>query len=84
MGCLHTQRPACTPLTSAALAPQVYFPKGGEGAQPPLNKPIFLKETPCTHLSSLTGQPTCELILTLSGMTCKSQMLEDKDLQGQC
>lgn len=43
-----------------------------------------LKKTPCTHLSTLICQPTYELILPLSGMKCKSQMLENKSLHIQC
>lgn len=76
--CLNNRRSAHTPPTSADPAPQIYFPEGGEWAQQPLKKLIFYKKTPRTHLLTLMSQPTCELILPLSGTKCKSQMLEKK------
>ena len=45
-------------------------------------KGLFLKKTPCTHISSLRDRPTREL--PFSRMKCKSQTPEGKDEHVQC
>lgn len=75
--CLNKKRSAYTFPTSANLAPQLCFPEGGEWVQPPWRSP-FVKKIPHAHLAPVISQPAYELILPLSRMKCKSQMLENK------
>lgn len=54
--CFNNKRSACTPPTSADLAPQMYFPEGGEWAQQRLRKPIFKENA--MHTSFYLDTPT--------------------------
>lgn len=77
----YTLRDLCAHLSpQPPLLLKFTFLKEVQELHHPRTSPFFffLKETPCIHLPSLTGRPTCELIPPLSGMTGKSQMLGDK------